>query len=290
MSWIDYLPKHINTYKDAEALYESIKVLRGKRHDKSEDIRPIGKRFYWYDRIVKGNRSYSICSWGWDGKPTPCKLITWKKDQVIVHVPRQYSNKPSPGAANQPHLNTLYWVCLPDGLTITNHRAKPYIKCEGKFYYLGRDLRFKRVGERWEIQNPVQEYNLTLDRERTKEIRKLMAPFLSYTRVMLNIEVTHRAWVSQAPYRRGPWKTYLIRKSLWYPLAEHYIKRGLEYRAIWDGNRWTSSYNKPDIKTIERTMYRDLIKKERPFKRTVVPIGELCYSSYEHMNAAKGVL
>lgn len=285
--WGNFLPKHINTYEDAKQLYESIPVLHSKQHDRSLDIRPIGLRRYWYDRIAKVKGGYTVGGWGYNGI-SYCvdPFITWKRNELIVHVPKR-------NRLSDSHTNTVYWSVLPADLTFVNYRTKNYIKCDGKHYALIEDLHFKRIDGKWVVQNPPQEYKLVLDKQKTKEIRKKLQPFLAYMRPMITLMQSpdkktwpYRTWPYQSPFASNSWKQYITRKSHWYDVVKHYMARCI--KEVWNGGTWT--YVNPTVKQVWAVLYKDIIKKERPFKKIPVPIGEMCYSSYESIVRAKGRL
>jgi len=71
----------VNSFDDVVALYNNIKPLRGKRS--YIDIRPLGDRKRWWERVIKVNdNTYVITDGGWSWGVTPEQL---KNDPQKLH-------------------------------------------------------------------------------------------------------------------------------------------------------------------------------------------------------------
>ena len=63
VSTMPYLYSWLSTFDGVVNVYNSITPLRGKR--KAWDIRPLGKRSMWWERIVKVDDNTYLLSDGW---------------------------------------------------------------------------------------------------------------------------------------------------------------------------------------------------------------------------------
>ena len=119
----------LNSYADVESLYNSIEPLGGKRA--SQDIRPLGKRTKWWDRVVKNQGdSYALH----DGRSFwDTGAITWSRrgDRDYIKI------RTGSYAASRYKFLQKY---LPSSLNYNyNKRGDHWIEHNGVKYYLGSD-------------------------------------------------------------------------------------------------------------------------------------------------------
>lgn len=128
----------LNNFDGVVAWYTATKPLRGARAN--EDIRPIGERRYWWNRIVKfsdtcyglsDGHGYGDAQWGTEAfKQTVPILWERKEDGDYVTI----RNHPNSGISVSRYSFLQYR--LPRALRFWYSYGKHYIKHEGKDYYL----------------------------------------------------------------------------------------------------------------------------------------------------------
>ena len=316
--------REYNFSKIAER-YEQTPPLRGKR--KAMDIRPHGARDRCHERIVKVNdNEYYLTNnayryydkYGY----SPCRAITFKRNDdgtevVIVHTPRQYwgdkaedRNNFIPRQIGIPSTFFFYHYNLPDGMAMHKHHSKNYLAVKEDevttmYYTLDKgDVHFTRqVGEKFFKPLIVhRETYRSLDRSKTKEIRKELSSFLEYVRVMTPLAEADRQSIYEDPMNYatmqdlGPYvKSELAHKMLgkgwrgvfrnddneaWFNLVQYYKWKCR--RVQWNSELRDYEDMGCDPKAIARMVTNSVYYLEKPLKEEPVTLGFRTFDKYRN--------
>lgn len=274
--------------------YESIKPLRGKRA--SLDIRPVGERDRDWERVVKVNdNEYYLTNtaWRWydTSHNTHCrthqKLMSFKRfdggESVTIHTPvwgesNQFDSR-SLGVSST--FNFIYYN-LPEGLSFANIKSCKYVQSGDKFYTAEKgDITFTRMtGEKeWKPYVVQREVIHHIDRQKTKELKLRMKPFLEYANVMFDMLEPNHAWRNGFRDEDYTWEDLLDPMEngepnpLWVSLVERF-----KYKT----RKWDSG-NVVCVKALlEGVVYEDLKHIAKPLKPIEVPLGTPCRDKYKN--------
>jgi len=273
------------TFDTIKAKYESIKPIRGKRKDLN--IRPLGERNRDWERVFMVNENeYYISHDAWRGRDEGIhnRSITWFKrgdfEIVTVHTPKSVWHKGNEEKLAYYTLTSssvfhFFNYNLPIGLSMANHKSCKYVAVnrEGGHldYYTieNGDITFqRRSGDKY--WNPVvvhREFKHSLDRSKTKELRKSIVPFLEYYNVVAPL-------IDKTSYFYGnPLEEFgsnVLNKigddvpESWFKIAERY-----KYK-----NQW----RRGDIKDL---MIKDLYRVAKPLVKEPVPLGTTVRDRYK---------
>jgi hypothetical protein len=271
--------------------YENIKPLIGKR--KSLNIRPSGDRDRAWERIVKDseNEYHLECQswayndnrklWGENVPPRP-RAITFKQDDVgqtiTIHAQKWGWTSSS--------IYYFYDYNLPAGVSLEKFKAKTYVnvkKEDGKYdhYTLkkGDVILYKMHGENyWRPLQVHRETKHSLDRVKTKEIRKKLKEFVDYTKAILPLIDSPR--MGRRGYAFGnDWEALINLKTdenipeVWMGMVESFAGESTG----WD---WKTRQYVINYKAVIPNIYKAAYRIDKPFKIEEVPLGEYSYDSY----------
>ena len=265
------------TFDTIKARYEAVKPLRGKRKD--QNVRPLGERRRDWERVFMVNENeYYISHDAWRGRDegNHNRSITWFKrgdwEIITVHTPKSTWNNENRGrlAPYEFSSSSVYHFFnynLPNGLSMANHKSCKYVQVDNfdsppTYYTIEKgDITFqRRSGDKhW---NPVvvhREFKHSLDRSKTKELRKSLEPFLEYYNVVAPL-------IDKTSYFHGnPLEEFgsnVLNKvgenvpDSWFTIAERYKHKNQWYRG--------------DVKDL---MIKDLYRVAKPFIKESVPLG-----------------
>jgi len=313
--------------------WENTTPLRGKRYHL--DIRPIGDRSRSHERIVKvsdsefylTNTAYAYSELRREEReehPEHNRCITFKQDEywetITVHVPRSYwgdgRKKPFlerdmyPRGISAPSTYHFYEHNLPMELSLHKVGTKPYVKaCSeqssvGSFLLWKGDISFiRKIGDKWFSPFKVYaESKLSLDRDKTKAIRKSLTNFIGYVQTMLPIMEGvkgYTGYYSYSPFsfektadRQGmgekilplcnkSWEELVVLKDeddvpdTWFTMVEMYRQRLVKksYSRNRDTNESVVTEQFPSKQRIKTTICEDVYKQALPFLTERVPLG-----------------
>jgi len=130
-NWYRQLPRHIGSHADAAKLYDSIVPFKSK-YTEGLDVRPLGMRRRYYDRIHKlSDGSYTLHGWSWpcpkqvhsmgetytDDDLRETALMRWEADDRLYIQGKNYWDLPSA---------TLLHRVLPAGLRAKQAYVRGY--------------------------------------------------------------------------------------------------------------------------------------------------------------------
>ena len=265
------------TFDTIKARYEAVKPLQGKRKD--QNVRPLGERRRDWERVFMVNdNEYYISHDAWRGRDegNHNRSITWFKrgdwEIITVHTPKSTWNNENRGrlAPYEFSSSSVYHFFnynLPNGLSMANHKSCKYVQVDNSdspptYYTIEKgDITLqRRSGEKyWKPVVVHREFKHSLDRSKTKELRKSIEPFLEYYNVVAPL-------IDKTSYFYGnPLEEFgsnVLNKvgddvpDSWFTIAERYKHKNQWYRG--------------DVKNL---MIKDLYRVAKPFIKESVPLG-----------------
>lgn len=296
-----------------KAHYESIKPINSKKR-KHLDVRPIGERDRSWERVIKVNDNeyyltcnaypyYEIHSNAYKHTRAITLSLQGDKEVLTVHTPKlgYDQEKLAPWHLSSPQTYYFYDFNLPVGLSMVNNKACKYVRLDTgdgfKYFTLEKgDITFTRqVGHSlWSPLVVHRESVRNLDRQKTKEWRRLSKPLIEYLNIMMDmVEGKHIASYKNPFMELDGVPIMDVFKQTedgnpppqWFALAEYYKHRCTE-------NRWEEYINERGGKAWNRTeivdksklsgkLHKDLYKLVKPFAVKEVPLGEMCKDPYK---------
>lgn len=314
------------TFHSLKERYEQTPPLRGKR--KHLDIRPIYQRDRAWERMVKVNdweyyitfNAYAYMDNNPDYKFQHQRAVTFKYNEdtetetIIVH--NQERNH-----IGLPSIFYFYHHNLPEGLFMHKHHSKVYLGVnnamgdgEAGYYSLKDDVVVTRMKGQKDFKPLVvhREYHRTLDKAKTKQLRKELEPFLDYMRVMAPlVEGKYQGFHYGSPLSPAyesidpnsynfsdavrqvankPWRElvggHLAENppEVWFTLAQHYKNRNTR-------TNWVRLDVEPvqyrqeqvfSFESLRKDIYRDIYQREKAYIETPVELGKVCFDKYRN--------
>jgi len=266
------------TFDTIQARYEAIKPISGKRKDLN--VRPLNERRRDWERVFKVNdNEYYISHDAWRGhqdNDIHNRSITWFKrgdfEIVVVHTPKSVWNKENPHRLayyqlSSPSIFYFYDYNLPIGLSMANYKSCKYVAVnreDGQINYYSAehgDITFqRRSGDKY--WNPVvvhREFKHSLDRSKTKELRKSLEPFLEYYKVVEPLIDKTSYYYGNALEDFGSGVFNKVGDDVpesWFKIVERYKHKNQWYRG--------------DVKNL---IIKDLYQVAKPLVKEPVPLG-----------------
>jgi len=289
------------TFNTVKERYESTKPIQGKR--KADNIRPINRRDRSYERIVKvSDTEYYITFDGYKWRTHHNRAITWSLNNgmefMTIHTPCKTWSSTDPTELYPRFLSSasVFWFYnfnLPSGFSMVNYYVNKYVKHNDKHYTIEQgDIVFQRKQGATEWQPLVvhRQFKHHIDKEKTKELRESIKPFLEYYDTMSGIvepnygwgNIIHRAiigdddWRGVSPDEVVAWfkPTESNIPNGWLTMVERY-KSKITYR---------NYQEKEQIEhrgELENVIAKDLFELAKPCKAIEVPLGQVCIDRYK---------
>jgi hypothetical protein len=274
--------------------YESTKPLQGKR--KTLDVRPTGQRERTHERIVKVSDTeyYLTCmQYGYRDEQLLAgntkvdeerKAITLKQEGMVETI---IIHKPSYGFASN-SIFYFYDYNLPKGMDMTSYHSIKYVRVanegNGYDYYNASkgDITFYRAKgtTKWTPLTVYPEVKHSLDRTKTKEIRKHLETFLEYAKTMLPFVESKHQW---GEILTKDWREQVVPKVAgeypeeWMTMLARYASRLNRYTYNNETKRGEYAISH---KGVIEAIKRDAYKQEKPLIATAVPLGEMSNDPY----------
>jgi hypothetical protein len=270
--------------------YENTKPLIGKR--KSLDIRPSGDRNRTWERIVKDseNEYHLECqSWAYTDNRAllgekidlRSRAITYTQDEISQTIT---IHKQKWGFAS-PSVFFFYDYNLPEGVGLEKYRANPYVKVmkdDGRYDYYtltkGDVVLFKVHGAKyWTPLQVHRETKHSLDRAKTKEIRKKLKEFVDYTKAILPL-------LEDPKYKYGAvfgndWES-LVNLKTGEDIPEAWLHTVTAFAGKCSNWNWNTRMHQINHKAVIPNIYKEAYKIDKPFKIEEVPLGQYSYDPY----------
>jgi len=290
------------TFETVKERYEATKPIQGKR--KEENIRPIKRRDRSYERIVKvSDTEYYITFDGYKWRTNHNKAITWSLNNgmefMTIHTPRKMWSHTDPTELYPRYLSSasIFWFYdfnMPVGFNMINHYVNKYVRYQDKYYTLEQgDIVFQRKEGSTEWQPLVvhRQFKHHIDREKTKELKEVIKPFLNYFDLMSEIVESNYGWGNiiiqsikpDSMEKVAPQEVIDMFKQTdsvpdaWLLMTERY-KRKLTYSRRVDGNWEDQRLHKDNL---PKAILKDLYEIVKPCKNIEVPLGQLCIDRYK---------
>ena len=292
-----------------KAHYESVKPINSKKR-KHLDVRPVGERDRSHERMVKVNdneyyitcnayRYYDIHSDAYTHSRAVTFSLHGDTEVITVHTPRQAYDKEKLAThyLSSPQTYYFYHFNLPVGLSMVNNKSCKYVRLDTgdgfKYFTLEKgDITFTRKSNMsyWSPLVVHRESVRNLDRQKTKEWRKLTKPLIEYLNIMMDMAEPKHIAHYQNPFMalNTPSIMDVFKQTEdgnpsphWFTLAEYYKHRCTEVH--W-GRKLEGGYNRLEILSKEKLsgkLHKDLYKLVKPFAVTEVPLGEMCKDPYK---------
>ena len=289
------------TFATVKERYENTIPIRGKR--KADNIRPIKRRDRSCERIVKvSDNEYYITFDGYKWRTHHNKAITWSLNEgmefMTIHTPRKTWSSTDPTELHPRYLSSasVFWFYdfnMPSGFSMVNHYVNKYVKYNDKCYTIEQgDIVFQRKEGEFDWQPLVvhRQFKHHIDKEKTKQLRQDIKPFLEYYDTMSGIvegnygwgNAIHRAIIGEDNWRGvSPDEVVALFKPTdgnipneWLGMVEKY-KQKITYR----------TYHEQSIvehrDELEKVLIKDLFELAKPCKAIEVPLGQLCIDRYK---------
>jgi hypothetical protein len=290
------------TFDTIKQRYEDTPPIRGTR--KEQNIRPIKQRDRSWERMIKVDENEYYVSFDCYQHRTNNmhnRAITWRvsddMEWLTVHTPKKVwvngDGGLNPRAFSSSSTYWFYDFNLPSEFGMVNYRSNKYVKYNNKFYTIEKgDITFARKrganADQWQPLVVHREFKHTLDRQKTKEYRALLKPFIEYYNVMSDMVEADYSWGNTIvkTLHKGNFEPATVEQvldlfkpcgtphDLWLKLTE-YIKhktRRYDYYAR------TDSYDKT---TAISYLTRDLFEVVKPCKEVEVELGKLSHDRYK---------
>jgi hypothetical protein len=283
--------------------YEDTIPLRGKR--KEQNIRPIYRRDRAYERMVKvSDTEYYVTFDAYQGRKCHNKAISWSLNNGIefmtIHTPKVvWGASPSLDLyARSFSSSSTFWFYdfnLPTEFNMVNYRANKYVRYNDKYYTveLG-DIMFQRkVGEKdWLPLLVHREFKHTLDRTKTKELRKSIKPFMAYFDVMCEIVEGAGRWSYGNPIYQAvagdenrtihPDEAIaLFKPSQDGSVPDGWLGMVERYKHKITGYDYHTRTNIHERHKLPKEICNDLFRVVKPCIKTEVPLGTLTHDRYK---------
>ena len=265
------------TFDTIKARYEAVKPLRGKRKDLN--VRPLNERRRDWERVFMVNENeYYISHDAWRGRDegNHNRSITWFKrgdwEIITVHTPKSTWNNENRGrlAPYEFSSSSVYHFFnynLPNGLSMANHKSCKYVQVDNSdspptYYTIEKgDITLqRRSGEKyWKPVVVHREFKHSLDRSKTKELRKSLEPFLEYYKVVEPLIDKTSYYYGNALEDFGSSVFNKVGDDVpesWFKIVERYKHKNQWYRG--------------DVKNL---IIKDLYQVAKPLVKEPVPLG-----------------
>jgi hypothetical protein len=290
------------TFATVKERYEATKPIQGKR--KEENIRPICRRDRSYERIVKvSDTEYYITFDGYKFRPHHNKAITWSLNNgmefMTIHTPRKmWGSTPSldlyPRYLSSASTFWFYDFNLPHGFNMVNYYVNKYVKYNDKHYTIEQgDIMFQRKEGSTEWQPLVvhRQFKHHIDKEKTKELKETIKPFLNYFDLMSDVVEAGYRWGNPIINsirpddndKATPQEVIEVFKQTdtvpdaWLLMTERY-KRKITYSKRVNGEWQDERVCKEDL---PKLLLKDLYAIVKPCKSIEVPLGQVCIDRYK---------
>ena len=289
------------TFATVKERYENTIPIRGKR--KADNIRPIKRRDRSCERIVKvSDTEYYITFDGYKWRTHHNRAITWSLNNgmefMTIHTPRKTWDTQDPTQLYPRYLSSasVFWFYdfnMPNGFNMVNYYVNKYVKYQDKHYTLEQgDIIFQRKEGATEWQPLVlhRQFKHHIDKEKTKQLRQDIKPFLEYYDTMSGIVETKNSWgnpIHRAIIGEDNWRTVLPDEVMtlfkptdgnipdaWLTMVEKY-KHRITYRTY---HEQATTEHRGEL---EKKMTKDLFKLVKPCKAIEVPLGQVCIDRYK---------
>lgn len=172
----------VNSYEEAERLYENTTPLRGVRGPL--DLRPIGRRRNGFSFIKKMDGAYRI----W----TTYSQSTWALKRNASVNPYDYSGSDvsvdfykDEIVINMGNTNVESCAMLAACVNLVRYNAKLYIETSRGLFLLPKgETTLRKKSDGWQVANPVREKILKLSPATKKKITKELQDWFSWAKKM----------------------------------------------------------------------------------------------------------
>ena len=288
------------TFATVKERYENTIPIRGKR--KADNIRPIKRRDRSYERIVKvSDTEYYITFDGYKWRTQHNKAITWSLNEGMefrtIHTPRKSWDSKDPSQIYPRYLSSasVFWFYdfnMPSGFNMVNYYVNKYVKYQDKHYTLEQgDIIFQRKEGATEWQPLVvhRQFKHHIDKEKTKQLRQDIKPFLEYYDTMSGIVEAEHGW-GNAIHRaivKDDWRSVFPDEVMslfkpsegnipdsWLDMVEKY-KYKITYRTY---HEQATVEHRGEL---EKAITKDLFELVKPCKAIEIPLGQVCIDRYK---------
>lgn len=232
----------MNIYEYAKQTYESITPLRGKRA--SQDIRPLGKRTRWWERIRKVGDSYAYHLYSTDILTiNPDGTATFSINGWISNTTADFINRRVPCLYACRRYN-LMWI----GRSLNTQ----YIPVNTTAVL---NFNFNSEKQRWDLLTKVTMFKRQIDKEKSKEVRKLGEEFIEFAEIMLPIiswDEDINTWTSISPE--------VMDRGLWAEKLMQLVQREWDWEA-----RGYRRYA-PSLEHVRKVVNAELYARYKPYK------------------------
>lgn len=290
-----------NSFEEIERAYNSIRPISGKR--RASDIRPIGDRRRWWERIVKvSSNEYTVTDrYQW----AAISSLTQRREQRLVSFFK--NGEVAIYGTNWRCANTSsipWWSCistpqfvaqvLPDGIDLHKYDTKMYVSIqEGdtRNYYLVSGtkggLRLKKVDGSWKVLNPTQEHTYRVSKQvKDRVAGQKIKEFKKYATSMWGL-IDEEIWTNQGTPHLSEWtlahnrrvKEMLRSKSNWFEIACGIWHASRRYTyTTYGGNALIGRYEPGNVSDFpwNKLMKAACRHNKTKFTKQEVPIGEPC--------------
>lgn len=291
------------TFDTVKERYENTTPIRGKRL--ADNIRPIKRRDRNFERIVKvDDNEYYVTFDGYKFRTHHNKAITWQMregmEYMTIHTPRKTWSSTDPTELYPRYLSSAstFWFYdsnMPVGFSMINHYVNKYVRYHDKYYSLELgDITFQRKqGENdWQPLVVHSQFKHHIDKEKTKELKQSIKPFLDYFDIMSDVVEEKYAWGNpilrsideDKPHEVTPQRVMEVFKpsdtvpDAWLLMVEKYKRKVTYSKRLLDG---TWSDNRVFKEDLPKVLLKDLYEVVKPCKAIEVPLGQLCIDRYK---------
>lgn len=252
----------MNIYEYAKEKYESITPIRGKRA--SQDIRPVGKRTRDHERIAKVGDAYAYRMCNTDILTIyPDGTAKFDANGRVSPSTVDFINRAVPFMSA---FRSQGWMWIKASYTPEVIPINARLPIWFKFV----DGEYKT----WELTSKVHLYKQVINREKSKEVRKLAAEFKDFAKVMIPIIDWGSAYEST---------TYLsTRYSVEIEDREHWLDKLMSmYDRNWDWKAREYKTVAPTMKQMHKIVNDQLYVKYEPYDYVEVPLTDGAQNIYK---------
>ena len=290
------------TFETVKERYEATKPIQGQR--KEQNIRPILRRDRSWERIVKvSDTEYYITFDSYKWRTIHNKAITWSLNNgmefMTIHTPRKTWSHNDPDELYPRYLSSAstFWFYdfnMPIGFNMVNYYVNKYVRYQDKHYTLEQgDIMFQRKegATDWQPLIVHRQFKHHIDKEKTKELKEVIKPFLNYFDLMSEIVESGYGWgnpITQAIRpdsidKATPQEVMDMFKQTdtvpdaWLSMTERY-KRKITYSKRVNNEWQPQRVCKEDL---PKVLLKDLYSIVKPCKTIEVPLGQVCIDRYK---------